>query len=124
MAWQDDTSAGSLTVSQMAKRLGTSAHTLRFYESEGLVAPDRTPGGQRRFRPEHADLLQTLIELRAAGMSLTQLRTYAQLHRHREATLQQLDLLLVHEAQLRTHLATLRRHLRATKKQIEHHRSR
>lgn len=122
MARRDDSSVGSLTVSQMAERLGVSAHTLRFYETEGLVTPDRTSGGQRRFRPEHADLLQTLVGLRAAGLSLPQLRTYAQLHQHSEATPQQLELLLAHETQLRIHLATLRRRLRATEKQIERHR--
>lgn len=105
----------------MAKRLGVSAHTLRFYETEGLVTPDRTPGGQRRFFPGHADLLQTLIELRTAGMTLAQLRTYAQLHQHNEATAQQLELLLAHEAQLRRHLARLRRQLRATEKHIARH---
>ena len=124
MPRRDDSPAESLTVSQMAKRLGVSAHTLRFYETEGLVTPDRTPGGQRRFLPEHAGSLQRLLELRAAGLSLPQLRTYAQLHQHGEATPQQLELLLAHETQLRIHLATLRRQLRATEKQIERRRRR
>lgn len=111
----------ALTVSQMADSLGISSYTLRYYEAEGLVIPQRTTGGQRRYLPEDADWLRELIELRDAGMSLDQLRSYALAHDERTAPAQRLELLLAHEAQLRAHLATLRRHLRATEKHIARH---
>lgn len=105
----------------MADRLGISTHTLRYYETEGLVIPQRTTGGQRRYLPEDAAWLRELIELRDAGMSLDQLRSYAQAHDERTTSAQRLELLLVHEARLRAQLAALRRHLRATEKHIARH---
>ena len=39
-----------LTIDDVAKRTGLSAHTLRYYERIGLIAPiGRAPGGQRRY---------------------------------------------------------------------------
>lgn len=115
-------SGSPLTVSQAAEGLGVSTHTLRFYEDEGLVTPNRTVGGQRRYYAEDVETLRVLLELRNAGVPLAQLRSYAQLRSGDSSREQQLELLLAHEAQLRTHSATLRRHLRATEKQIERHR--
>lgn len=112
-----------LTVSQMAERLGVRAHALRYYESEGLVTPRRTSGGQRRYLPEDESQLRALVELRDAGVPLAQLRIYTQLRDECDATAQRLELLLAHEARLRIQLATVRRHLRAAEQQHARHRS-
>ena len=110
-----------LTVSQAADLFGVSTHTLRFYESAGLIAPSRTSGRHRRYCAEDLETLRELLELRDAGMPLAQLRAYVRLRSGVSSYEQQLELLLAHEAQLRAHSATLRRHLRATEKQIECH---
>lgn len=112
-----------LTVSQAAECLGVSTHTLRFYEDEGLIAPSRTVGGQRRYYTEDVETLRTLLELRDAGMPLAQLRAYAGLRSGDLSREQQFELLLAHEAQLRAYSATLRRYLRTIEKQIERHRA-
>lgn len=122
-AQQPGTGERPLIVSQAAERLGVSTHTLRFYEAEGLITPNRTVGGQRRYYAEDVETLRALLELRDAGMTLAQLRAYARLRSEDLNSEQQLELLLAHEAQLRGHSATLRRHLRATEKQIERHRA-
>lgn len=46
-----------LTIGQAAEALGVSVQTLRRWEREGKIAPERTKGGQRRydlsaFRPD------------------------------------------------------------------------
>ncbi len=42
------------TIGQLAKRVGLSVETLRFYEQEGLIdEPDRSPSGYRQY-PEAA----------------------------------------------------------------------
>lgn len=112
-----------LTVSRMAERLGISSHTLRYYESEGLITPGRTSGGQRRYLPDDEDEFRTLIELRVAGMPLAQLRVYSQLRDERDVSAQRLDLLAAHEAHLCMQLVIVRRHLRAAEKQHACHQS-
>ena len=46
-----------LTIGEAAARVGVSVDTLRRYATDGKVAYLRTPGGQRRFRPDDIDQL-------------------------------------------------------------------
>jgi MerR family transcriptional regulator, redox-sensitive transcriptional activator SoxR len=39
-----------MLIGDMAARTGLSVSAIRFYEAKGLIAPIRSPGGQRRFR--------------------------------------------------------------------------
>lgn len=39
-----------MLIGDMAARTGLSVSAIRFYEARGLIAPVRSPGGQRRFR--------------------------------------------------------------------------
>lgn len=66
-----------LTVAQMSERSGTSAHTLRYYEREGLLAPvERNGGGHRRYREGDLAALTFLGHMRATGMGIAKLREY------------------------------------------------
>jgi DNA-binding transcriptional MerR regulator/quercetin dioxygenase-like cupin family protein len=55
---------GFLTVGQTAKILGVSPSTLRLWESEGLVAPQRTTGRYRLYSPELLKVLKRIKYLR------------------------------------------------------------
>ncbi|HEX6445518.1 MAG TPA: redox-sensitive transcriptional activator SoxR [Streptosporangiales bacterium] len=39
-----------LTIGELAKRSGVAPSALRFYEAQGLIAAERTAGGQRRYQ--------------------------------------------------------------------------
>lgn len=39
----------SLAIGETARRLGVAVETIRRWESQGVIASTRTPGGQRRF---------------------------------------------------------------------------
>ena len=54
---------GLLTIGQVARRTGVSVSALRFYEHEGLVQAERTPGGQRAYR---RDALRRISFIRIA----------------------------------------------------------
>ena len=53
-----------LSVSDVSRRSGFAASTLRYYESQGLIAASRTGGGQRRYQ---RGVLRRLAFIRAAG---------------------------------------------------------
>ena len=63
-----------LTIGDVARRTGLSVSAIRFYESRGLVKPDRTPGGQRQF--ERADIrrLSFILIAQRMGFSLEEIR--------------------------------------------------
>lgn len=43
---------------------------LRLYETRGLLEPDRTPGGTRRYSPDDIERLRHIGELLGAGLNL------------------------------------------------------
>jgi len=51
-------------VGEAARTLGISAATLRLWERQGLIRPDRTRGGSRRYAEEHLGLLRRIRYLR------------------------------------------------------------
>lgn len=66
--------AERLTIGQVAERTGVAASALRFWEDEGLLAPERTGAGHRRYPRE---LLRRVSFIRAAqevGISLAEVR--------------------------------------------------
>jgi len=54
----------TFTVSEAAERTGWSARMLRYLESTGLVVPERSASGYRRYGAHELELLRGLQELR------------------------------------------------------------
>ena len=52
-----------LTINEAAATTGWSARMLRYVESSGLIAPDRTNAGYRVYGPAELQRLRTLKEL-------------------------------------------------------------
>jgi MerR family redox-sensitive transcriptional activator SoxR len=62
-----------LTIGELSRRSGVASSALRFYESVGLIAAERTSGNQRRY-PRH--MLRRVAFIRAAqrvGLSLDEI---------------------------------------------------
>lgn len=63
-----------LTMGEVTRRSGFAASAVRFYETQGLIAAQRSPGGQRTFE---RSVLRRLAFIRAAaniGLSLDEIR--------------------------------------------------
>jgi DNA-binding transcriptional MerR regulator len=64
-----------LTSGEMARLSNTTLRTVRFYEEEGLItAQAREDGCQRRFPRSELTKLQTIADLRDAGLSLQEVK--------------------------------------------------
>jgi DNA-binding transcriptional MerR regulator len=106
---------GGLTVAQMAEVTGVSGHTLRYWERAGLIESiARNDGNHRRYGDGDVEWVAFLLRLREIGMSIADMRRYAQLRAQGPITVQaRRDLLDAHRARLRDHISTLRAHERA-----------
>lgn len=62
-----------LKPSEAARALGVSTKSLRIYERQGLVTPQRTASGWRSYAPEDMGRLTTIVALRDLGLSLAQI---------------------------------------------------
>ncbi|WP_214325686.1 MerR family transcriptional regulator [Nonomuraea sediminis] len=52
------------TIGEVAAAVGVSPQTLRVWESQGLLVPDRSGGGQRRYTDEHLARALRIADLR------------------------------------------------------------
>jgi DNA-binding transcriptional MerR regulator len=61
-----------LSIREAGRITGVPEHTLRFWEKQlpGLLTPDRTPGGQRRYGPKHLEVIGGIKRLRTQGVAL------------------------------------------------------
>ena len=77
----------ALSITEAAQASGLSAHTLRYYERTGLLAPiTRNGSGHRRYREADLERISFLTKLRATGMPIREVRRYAELMKAGEAT--------------------------------------
>ena len=63
-----------LGIGEIAERTGLSVSAIRFYETEGLVHPDRNAGGQRRFRRSDLRRLSFVMIAQQLGFPLATIR--------------------------------------------------
>ncbi len=64
-----------MDISQVAKRTGMPASTLRYYEKRGLITSLAPRGTRRRFAPAVLDQLALVALGQAAGLSLDEVRS-------------------------------------------------
>ena len=77
----------TMTIAEVAKETGTSAHTLRYYERIGLIRPvGRAGSGHRRYCTEDVRWVTFLRHLHATGMPIRRMLDYAQLAWKGEST--------------------------------------
>ncbi|WP_081511443.1 MerR family transcriptional regulator [Nocardia donostiensis] len=79
----DIRASDSMTVSELATALGIRPSTLRHWDSEGLVVPDRAPHrGTRRYTPTQVRDARIVHQLRQAGYRIPALRALMPEIRH------------------------------------------
>jgi DNA-binding transcriptional MerR regulator len=62
-----------MRIGELARRTGVSERSLRYYEEQGLLAADRTPGGHRDYPERAVDRVIRIQELFAAGLNSTKI---------------------------------------------------
>ena len=110
-----------LTVKEVATLTGLSAHTLRYYEREGLVDPiGRAESGHRRYSERDVAWIEFLGRLRTTGMPIRKMKRFADLRRKGYATVPARRVLLEeHGAEVRRRVAELKRDLTAIDEKVE-----
>ena len=111
----------TFSIAEAAERSGLTAHTLRYYERDGLMlAPvDRSATGHRRYTERDLGWINLVTCLRGTGMPIRDVRRYADLVRAGDGNEQErLDLLRDHRATVLAQLAEVTAHLGAIDRKI------
>ena len=74
-----DANRAVYVISVAAELTGVHPQTLRIYERKGLLDPERTSGGSRRFSEHDLERLRHIQELTATGLNLEGVRRVLQL---------------------------------------------
>lgn len=98
-----------MKISDLARKTGLSAHTLRYYERIGLMPEAFKNGsGHREYDQKDLTWIAFLKRLKATGMPLSEMCEYASLRARGEVTNTARQLLLeAHRDKLRAHIAEM-----------------
>lgn len=64
----------AMTIKEMEARTGMSRANIRYYEQEGLIAPQRDGNGYRNYQEEDVQALERILLMRRLGVSLEDIR--------------------------------------------------
>ena len=74
-----DDARGVYSIAVAAELVGIGEQTLRLYERRGLLTPERTPGGTRRYSHNDLAMLRRVIALLEDGINLAGARRIIEL---------------------------------------------
>ncbi|AET58898.1 MerR family transcriptional regulator [Paenibacillus terrae] len=102
------------TIKEVADKTGITAHTLRYYEREGIMpSVKRDAGGNRFYDEESIEGLNFILALRSTGMPLSKIKQYVSLYLEGESTM------AARKQILQDHRAKVEEDLRQTIKHLE-----
>jgi len=112
-----------MTIADAAERTGLTAHTLRYYERDGLMlGVHRAKSGHRRYTEHDLGWIELITKLRATGMPIREIRRYAQLVRDGAGNEhERVHLLAAHRERVCRHLAEVTEHLAAINQKLAHY---
>jgi DNA-binding transcriptional MerR regulator len=107
------------TVGQLADELGVTTRTLRFYEAEGLITPQRAGANRVYGQRDHARL-RLILRGRRFGMTLGECREIVDMYDGAESSeRRQLETLLARLADIATDLRARQEDLRRTLAEVD-----
>ena len=112
----------SLTIAEAAELTGLTAHTLRYYERDGLMrtAVRRSASGHRAYEESDLTWISLIAKLRATGMPIRDVKVYAALVRAGDGNeAERLELLRAHRERVLHQLDEVRSHLDAIDVKID-----
>lgn len=111
--------AESMTIAEVADLLDITAHTLRYYERQGLVEVGRDSLGHRVYDAAAVRRLVFLTRMRLSGMPMRDLQHYISLVDEGDGTVpERLDMLIEHRDTIRRRIRELTLSLAATEFKI------
>jgi DNA-binding transcriptional MerR regulator len=116
-----DTPPRTYSIAETSGLTGLTAHTLRYYERDGLMLGEvgRSPSGHRRYTDRDLTWIDLITRLRATGMPIRDVRRYAALVREGDGNeVERLTLLRDHRRRVLAQLAETQDHLGAIDRKI------
>lgn len=113
-----------LTIRETAERTGLTVHTLRYYESAGLIPSiGRASNGHRRYSEEDLAWIEFVKCLRSTGMPISEVQRYVQLEqRDDDGAAERLAIVEAHRDRLQARIEELSGFLERIEGKVERYR--
>lgn len=106
------------TITELTREFGVSTRTLRFYEDEGLINPERR-GRTRLFRPADRRLILEILRGRRIGFTIAEIRDIIRVYKDPPGEVGQLEMLMTKVSQKREELRQKRRDIEETLAELD-----
>jgi DNA-binding transcriptional MerR regulator len=106
------------SITELTREFGVSTRTLRFYEDEGLLHPERR-GRTRLFRAADRRLLLEILRGRRIGFTISEIREIIQVYREPPGEMGQLKLLMKRVDEKRDELRQKRKDIDETLAELD-----
>ena len=111
-------------IGEFSKLTGLGIHTLRYYEQERLIAPERNSGNRRCYSDKDLTWIAFIKRLKETGMPIKEIRHYAELRADGDSTLsERMEMLVQHRQALNKQIAQLQEHKIKLDEKIEFYRN-
>lgn len=112
-------------IGELSKLVGISEHTLRYYEKEGLVVPDRDKNNMRSYSEDNKLWTEFILHMKQTGMSLEDLKKYTKLWESgEEGTVEMIDILTAHRENVEKQIKIFQKNLDLLNTKIDFYQSR
>ena len=106
------------SITELTREFGVSTRTLRFYEDEGLIHPERR-GRTRLFRTANRRLIMEILRGRRIGFTIAEIREIIQVYKEPPGEMGQLKLLMKRVDEKRNELRQKRKDIEDTLTELD-----
>lgn len=107
-------------IGEFAKITGFGIHTLRYYEKEHLIVPERNSSNRRCYSDKDIEWARFIKRLKETGMPVKEIKQYAILRAEGDSTLEQrMEMLIMHRKSLALKIKQMEEHMDKLDSKIE-----
>ncbi|MBW8637078.1 MerR family DNA-binding transcriptional regulator [Hoeflea sp. WL0058] len=106
------------SITELTREFGVSTRTLRFYEDEGLIHPERR-GRTRLFKASDRHLIGEILRGRRLGFTIAEIREIIDIYKGPPGEIGQLELMMQRVAEKRDQLNQKRKDIEETLAELD-----
>lgn len=110
----------SYTIGEFSALTNLGIHTLRYYEKENLISPERKENGRRLYSENDVNWIQFIKRLKDTGMPIKEIQKYAAFRATGDSTLtERMEMLIKHRTALNEEIMKLQEHMEKLDSKID-----
>ena len=100
------------SIGEFSRLTNLGIHTLRYYEHENLIMPERNSSNRRCYSDKDLAWIYFIKRLKDTGMPIKEIQRYAKLRAEGDLTLnERMEMLTVHRESLNEQIKVLQEHM-------------